>query len=301
MLEKERLEKENRPKGKRAQHETGQIRVVKRMTQDELIAAALEEEERNKVALRDWVRREEERRELRRVGRKRVVGPRWTWVTRTVGKVVEEVGDEDEIVIEAAGGKDKPMETTKTSDQPAVAPAEATTTEKETIAKPSDATKSAPMPAPAMPDDPPVNAEAGPSKQTTPPPPTDKPAQPTAQAPQPPPSAPAPDAPAPADTPSQYTRNYIILSEIPGGLAAEIRLILGDHVEWDQVKYIPHRNRPMSKSTLFTPSSSTLLSSHIAPNKADARPPPSNLLIHRPPSEIPPSNNKRPLRNNRRI
>jgi vacuolar protein sorting-associated protein 72 len=92
------------------------------MTQDELIAAALEEEER---------------RELRRVGRKRVKGPRWTWVSRTVGKAVED---------------------------------------------------------------------------------------PTAEA---------------------YARNYLILSQIPGGLPAEFSLILGDHTDWSDTQYIPARNRPL--------------------------------------------------------
>jgi len=44
---------------------------------------------------------------------------------------------------------------------------------------------------------------------------------------------------------SQYTRNYLILSQIPGGLPAELSLVLGNHVEWDQVNYIPARNRPV--------------------------------------------------------
>ena len=38
---------------------------MRNYTQDELIAAALEEEERNKDELQKWLRREEEKRELR--------------------------------------------------------------------------------------------------------------------------------------------------------------------------------------------------------------------------------------------
>jgi hypothetical protein len=44
-------------------------------------------------------------------------------------------------------------------------------------------------------------------------------------------------------------RNYIILSQVPGGLAGEMKLVLGDHVEWDQVKYIPGRLRPLRTSS----------------------------------------------------
>ena len=112
ILEKQKALKENpNRKGRRAQHETGEIRTVRKMTQDELIAAALEEEESNKEALRDWVRREEEKRELRRVGRKRVVGPRWTWVSRTVGKLVEEV----ESPVEAVNTAKPPCPTQKST------------------------------------------------------------------------------------------------------------------------------------------------------------------------------------------
>jgi vacuolar protein sorting-associated protein 72 len=42
-------------------------------------------------------------------------------------------------------------------------------------------------------------------------------------------------------------RNYLILSQVPGGLPAELKLILGDHVEWDGVQFIPARNRPINR------------------------------------------------------
>jgi hypothetical protein len=339
ILERERLQKEGRPKGKRAQHETGQIKVVKRLTQDELIAAALEEEERNKEALRDWVRKEEERRELRRVGRKRVVGPRWTWVTRTVGKLVEEV--EEAVGDVEAVKQPEAVETVTSATTPEPAPAGSNVDENEAgkqalvvpavdaasagpkveppqtaLATDMDTASSAapdtPAPAPLseaiadqtevtprtpLVDEPAPTSPAAGVEPTKGSPVVDKPAKaPSATAPTPPTSSTVPEpisasvtesvgppasavkdmttqpstaskppetvpatasAPAAASTsapepvpapeaPAQYTRNYIILSEIPGGLAAELRLILGDHVEWDQVKYIPHRNRPIS-------------------------------------------------------
>ena len=245
VLEKEKMESENR-KGRRAQHEIGEVRVVKqKMTQDELIAAALEEEERNKEALRDWLRKEEERRELRRVGRKRVRGPRWTWVSRTVGKMVEEVDPARDAAMRGgaeveqtplpesdATGQATNLASAK-GDIPAAAgsvdqtedPVKAISeTGKEKGSSAADDTGpslSAATPVtPATPATP--NADPGPSKL---------PAEPE-QA---------------SGGPSQYTRNYIILSQIPGGLAAELQLVLGDHVEWDQVKFIPHRNRPISE------------------------------------------------------
>jgi hypothetical protein len=219
LLEKERQEKLNPSnKGRRAQHETGESRAQRKLTQDELIGAALEEEERNKEALRDWVRREEERRELRRVGRKRVRGPRWSWVSRTVGRLVETVEDADQDVDLDADGQpvvsavvnpaEPPVTATKPVDPEALAPE-----------NPADMSPQDPAAVPAVsalaPFSLPIahGAEANPDE--------------------------APSGP--------YTRNYIILSQIPGGVPGELKVVLGDHVEWDQVKVIPGRNRPISK------------------------------------------------------
>ncbi|WVQ72923.1 hypothetical protein IAR50_002485 [Cryptococcus sp. DSM 104548] len=169
-------------KGRKAQHTTGLPQPHKRkFTQDELIEEALEEEERNKEALRDWLKKEEEKRMLRKVGRKRVKGPRWTWVSRTVGKLVDEVPEAAKDV------EDDPPE----GEPPKEAPKEAQ-------------------------EDP-----------------VDKP--------------PVPILPPSENAPSQYTRNYIILSQIPGGLPAEFGLVLGDHVAWNELKVIPARNRPINR------------------------------------------------------
>jgi hypothetical protein len=56
------------------------------------------------------------------------------------------------------------------------------------------------------------------------------------------------DADADAAPSGPYERNYLILSQVPGGLPAELRLILGEHVDWSGVKVIPARNRPISES-----------------------------------------------------
>lgn len=64
--------------------------------------------------------------------------------------------------------------------------------------------------------------------------------------------------PAVAAHPQQYARNYLILSQIAGGLPEELKLILGDHIEWDQMKYIPHKGRPISE-LFFSPEGETQL------------------------------------------
>ncbi|OCF43971.1 hypothetical protein I317_02241 [Kwoniella heveanensis CBS 569] len=384
-------------KGRRPQHETGEVRGQRRMTQDELIAAALEEEERNKEALRDWLKKEDEKRELRRVGRKRVKGPRWTWVSRTVNRLVEVVEAEkkaeegktasksaasttapenkadgqkvEQQKDEAATGPEivkavavakhdtldssitgsttlaqiesqntevpvdgnvsspqveatqaspsgqvsaltastaalpsTPLVGTATDPEPGqtdgaadvnVSGTPGTGAPTDPIARPSDRittdgikdqnTEPAPLPStgttvephavPASPthatgDDSSTavprkvptqteitaNAEAGPSKQ------------PAVAGSSGPTTAGSSDRvvqtlsgtkqaaePAPVDETSQYTRNYLILSQVPGGLPAELKIVLGDHVEWEEVTYIPARNRPIVRRPPICP------------------------------------------------
>lgn len=323
-------------------HEGGEARGVRPLSQAELIAEALEEEERNKEELQKWLRREEERRELRRVGRKRVRGPRWTWISRTVGKVVEVIGEGDQVetktveVRQAADSRPDVVDTAVAKPDPTTgqtnkAPSEDPQVESASVSiaagassatvdppfvrtdpqgqsPPREVSQAAVAPtAPVEPitaifkpnDDRPGPEEAGPSRVVSAPQ-SDTPA-PDAMAgqsgevstvgdaiPTPGPatqqkvaaeaktadvSAPA-AASAPvelarsstaegvlqtADTPnhpvepSQYTRNYLILSQIPGGLPAEMALVLGSHVEWDQVQYIPSRNRPINRRRPICP------------------------------------------------
>ncbi|WRT67603.1 uncharacterized protein IL334_004575 [Kwoniella shivajii] len=410
IVEREAQAKANRGnKGRRAQHETGEVRGARPMTQDELIAAALEEEERNKEALRDWLKKEDERRELRRVGRKRVKGPRWTWVSRTVERLIEVIGEENVVKEVTATEKraekaeekknmDQPSMTV-TTDQQSVLPEgnttvdeevkqgtatggnaeekkDAITTDKlagddtshsqgvqsegdittardqlpipdETLLNPDGAvhadiftdqpaadpldgsSASASMKSiieqkadesiaapdltandPTITPQPPgtedastqesqslseshpstsakepstVNAEGGtfppvpgsdkpkesptsPSKQISDTAVPKGPAVPDALPPiassssdpshaiaRPsgttvaPPSINRPAVTEPVNEENKYTRNYLILSQVPGGLSEELRLILGGHVEWDDVMYIPARNRPINR------------------------------------------------------
>lgn len=322
-------------KGRRAQHEGGEVRGVRPMTQDELIAQALEEEERNKEELRTWLRREEEKRELRRVGRKVVRGPKWTWVSRTVGKLVEVVEEQD---APRAAQEDKPPDQPEgpSVTQPNREPELETVTPAPEAAEPPAASQSGTEPAPALdapdraaepsatpagpepnntaevvpqppepasvdgrpaptaqghvdegPRDPSTTETANPSADTDVggdaaarsaqvPPIADRPGpedassskQPMDQAnPTPATSVPQPGPEASASTPATathsdsnpaeptedapsgpYARNYLMLSQVAGGLASELKIILGDHVDWDDVKYIPARNRPMSRS-----------------------------------------------------
>ncbi|WWC70597.1 uncharacterized protein I206_104548 [Kwoniella pini CBS 10737] len=369
-------------KGRRAQHETGEIRGLRPMTQFELIEAALEEEERNKEALRDWLKKEDEKRELRKISRKRVRGPRLTWVSRTVGKLVEIVGEEEvvnEVSNQSETGitkkvekgvplveeekkddeKDASAKDVTNGDVEVVEPREDTTEMNKEDLKSTDrgnaekvetvpATPAASIPeitasnvlpvSPQLtvdttdlqpnepvPDAQDLTNEVTPVQHTEPqqpdntisltdnaqpkdtPMPTDTshpesasqpgdlsttkpnesfpslPAGSTIVAGAPDPSRtidrsveveaePAPKAldvgtdskvvsePASAMQPvtqtsdeSQYMRNYLILSQIPGGLTEEIKLILGDHVEWDKVMYVPGRNRPLNRKKPICP------------------------------------------------
>ncbi|WVR06196.1 hypothetical protein IAU60_003226 [Kwoniella sp. DSM 27419] len=369
---REEAERANRSnKGRRPQHETGEVRGSRPMTQDELIAAALEEEERNKEALRDWLRKEDEKRELRRVGRKRVKGPRWTWVSRTVGKLVEVVDVPEPLVPSGAVSKatvdapaaacegtaaiesdaisvDQPQASTAAvavpplsegqvavdtspsddaavpsgseppgpskdaaasvvvqsqissnpPDLEAVKPDEASSvaqtsqsprpeqfaTATPALAAASEAqakarSEPAPAPTPTTVSGNAAHAAERPAPISTtqetpqdnvlppsnpgvnlatpldgPPPQTQANASDTpSNQPEPIKSSTALDPPAPsppqptAEDPAQYTRNYLILSQIPGGLPAELKLVLGDHVDWDEVAYIPARNRPITR------------------------------------------------------
>ena len=292
ILEKEKEEKELAGrKGRKAMHEGGEARGVRPLTQAELIAEALEEEERNRESLRDWVRREEERRELRRVGRKRVRGPRWTWISRTVGKLVEEVGGE-ETVQERPAKINKRLDGGETSDNTPVPAPEAISVDKPDEPQPSDTVGEGEVDGTAVEHvskavDPPnttasngltngvsqghVEATVQPPEsaaQSSPPQqlPRENPTSPDAAATTPdqrnanpakPPETTSRSSVAPQlppeipDSAAQYARNYLILSQVPGGLPAELALVLGDHVHWDEMQYIPHRNRPISQSFNF--------------------------------------------------
>jgi len=231
--EKEKAEKTVvHRKGRVAMHKGGEARGVRNFTQAELIAEALEEEERNKEELQKWLRREEERRELRRVGRKRVRGPRWTWISRTVGKMVEVVEGEGVKEVEVRQAKEKEdVEAESSADVPPKTAVNPPTSET-TTQIPSAGTPIAPPATNSV--EAPSNAVASSSKLVDPTPASN-------------PTSTLQSAPTPLQQPesSQYTRNYIILSQIPGGLPAELSLVLGNHVEWDQVNYILARNRPV--------------------------------------------------------
>lgn len=233
IIAREKQDKERvKRMGRKALHEGGEVRGVRPMTQDELIAAALEEEEKNAEALRDWLRKEEQKRELRRVGRKRVRGPRWTWISRTVGKVVEVVRDDEgkeARVVREVEEEVKAVNEDTPKPEELNRPIMSEDVEAPSAPDPAPSVEAPPQPASSDLND---NAEAGPSRQ---------PDQPGATVT----SVPSED--------TRYTRNYLILSQIPGGLPAELKIVLGDHVEWDEVQYIPSRNRPINRRVTICP------------------------------------------------
>jgi hypothetical protein len=63
------------------------------LTQADLIANALEREETNRESLKDWLKKEEERRALTRSGRKEIEGPRLGWVSRVEERQAVEVDE----------------------------------------------------------------------------------------------------------------------------------------------------------------------------------------------------------------
>lgn len=260
-------------RGRVAQHIATTRTIRKPLTQTQLIEAALEEEERNKEALRDWLKKEEEKRELRRVGRKVVKGPRWTWVSRTVGRLVEEVPESEEKSREKSRGEAEKSQEQDTPQQ--------VTSPK---APQSEESKINPPPLPSAESQ---SQSQSPKNNTT--------------------IKPAPDAHQPSpvtETEAQpqsepnvpYTRNYIILSQIPGGLPAELQIVLGSHVEWDKLKIIPSRNRPIS---VFL-----YIYRVVDPNQLTTRLNRSTnpaLPFHQPPREIQTPYHPHPIRYQRRI
>lgn len=44
-----------------------------------------------------------------------------------------------------------------------------------------------------------------------------------------------------------FTRNYLVLEEVRGGLKAEMDVILGDHIDWTRVPVVSTRNRFQSE------------------------------------------------------
>jgi hypothetical protein len=279
-------------KGRVAMHKGGEARGVRNLTQAELIAEALEEEERNKEELQKWLRREEERRELRRVGRKRVRGPRWTWISRTVGKMVEMVDEGGESVTKTvevsqakpegrgAGEKVDGRMTLSSETRPqvtestpagslpletAAAPTidQSGDTETVSVDQSLDPALTNTGPSIAQPNPPTTEGSTEALVTATHPGQSTEHTQKAADAPvasssmlhetsapQPIPTEPplqSASTPGQPPEPSQYMRNYIILSQIPGGLPAEMAIILGSHVDWDQITYVPSRARPVNR------------------------------------------------------
>lgn len=89
----ERLEEEAAKRASLSTSSTRSYRKEKTMTQADYIAAAFEEEDKNRALLRDWLVKEEERQRLARQERKQIEGPRVTWISR---QVVTQEEDEDE-------------------------------------------------------------------------------------------------------------------------------------------------------------------------------------------------------------
>ncbi|KAL7424331.1 hypothetical protein Q5752_000013 [Cryptotrichosporon argae] len=251
--------------GRRAQHETGEVRGLRPMSQAELIARALEEEERNREGLRE--RNDPEDRDNGTApesvsedaapadahplpsGRDPAASSRLDTIDpgsaasaaadadadANAGKMTDAdassgagVGATIEAAPALAPHADKPAASSLRADAAADAPAVKGRALPASIPTPKAGPTSTPT-AIAAPS-------AGPL--TLPHPATTAPIASSLPVPTP---AVVPATPAPAP----YTRNYLLLSSLP--TATTLSLILGAHADWTRVAYVPARQRPLHR------------------------------------------------------
>lgn len=158
-------ESDARVQGRKAKKSTGSARWHRKahvMTQADYIAAALDEEDKNTASLQDWLAKEEERKKHSRLDRKVVMGPKMTWISRTI--VTENEDKEEENLTKMIRKKFK------------------------------------------------LDRLEGEDEKRSP-------------------------------TPVMYTRNVILLSDIPGGKSEEKTLLFGDHYDWTQPIVRPQRKK----------------------------------------------------------
>ncbi|WFD36906.1 hypothetical protein MCUN1_003797 [Malassezia cuniculi] len=226
------------------------------MTQDALIAEALETEEENRQSLQLYLEQEEERKARQRAAGKRVIeGPVLRWVSAGLAQNVlvreKEARQDDTVATDAAtnvgeadtkdaervGGEHKQgTAATNTTDGAITADG---VQQRDTPHEPLE-TASAPL-------------DTAPAPLDTPHKPTD-----TAPAPLDTPHKQLDAAPKPFDTPhkrldaaegaaeEKTARTVLWFENLEAGSTwvDEFRLLLGDHCAWDRVAVVPSRNRP---------------------------------------------------------
>jgi len=200
------------------------------LTQAELIARALDNEEGNIVSHRDYLKLEDEKRQLARVVRTAVSGPLLRWISKV---------EEEEKITAVPAPAPTPASTYSyygLYNQPTGNAASETRTQ----------TSSGPFRYQYY--QPPgtygVNTNPTPSTSTQPPPPQSH--YPSyVQAPQPPP-------PPPVKEKEKVEKNYVVheSAQVPGirpQWGETMQTMFGDHVNWEEVKVYTGKNRPLSR------------------------------------------------------
>lgn len=224
----------------------------RQLTQADLIALALEREEENRESLKDWLKKEEERRLKSKEKRKVVEGPRIRWISRVEGVEVVEVdgeaqaglaekqeGETIEVAFKPSGSVVAGMPqgdmievirpSSKGEAQPPVPPASLAGVPVEiTPAVLPVASSSSPSIIPSGPANAPKNEKLHESSENA------ISAETTGVSPE-------------SRQAGPFTRNYLVLEEIRGGLKAEMDVILGDHIDWTRVPVVSTRNRFQSE------------------------------------------------------
>ena len=220
------------------------------LTQADLIALALEREEENRESLKDWLKKEEERRLKSKEGRKVVEGPRIRWVSRIEGLKLVEIstqleGSEDvdqtiarpvrsqfeidnerakESLVQLPSFEEPPAPEVKPpaylKGVPSIIPL---------VDSPEASSSTSNSPAVGVKSDVPAGMASQPEKQQ--------------------PITTLAKGCEGDEQPLPLIKNYLILEEIAGGPKREMEVILGHHADWTRMPVVSIRNRMQSKST----------------------------------------------------
>jgi hypothetical protein len=213
--------------------------------------------------LKDWLKKEEERRLKSKEGRKVVEGPRIRWVSRIEGLKLVEIstpleGSEDDgqaiarpvrsqFEIDNQRAKENLVQLPSTEEPPALE------------VKPPATLEGVPQTVPSV--EAPIassstsNSHAVGEK-------SDTPAGMASRAEKLKPSKTLPQGRDGDEQTLPLIKNYLILEEIAGGPKKEMEVVLGDHADWTRMPVVSIRNRMQSRSTTRIQSSRLLTEYH---------------------------------------
>lgn len=211
-----------------------------KLTQDALIAEALEVEEENRESLRRFLEQEEERRRKQRVRKERIVGPFVRWMS--VGLKVKRPVVEEVVVVEKDKEADErallPAPQQMVSENAAMAMESSEQEPATTVSPPAPPTPTIPLTSTsALTLDPVLQArkEAANHRTTT----TSSPSKPTPS----------------TEGYELQSRTLLSVERMPEDWEwlDEFSTLLGSHVDWSSYPYVPSRNRPLKPRQSICP------------------------------------------------